>query len=141
GFGVVVGVGVFGVGVSGVGVSGVGVSGVGDIDAPKELIAQELVVLVKNCRSISNQLISSVALFGDELNKNILTGVQVLLASHNVSVSRHNPFSSVKSNLSAEKASEVIKRAHLIGPLVGAIFMGTQPTSANIPTSSKAHQE
>lgn len=101
--------------------SGVGYIDVSNVETASSLI-DPIVEAVRTCRSLSKQLLNRVTLFGDDLTRELLEGVKEGLKDHGMQVYRHSPFSKVRSELTVDQSAQVLKRAHVIGPLVGALL-------------------
>lgn len=64
-----------------------------------------------------------LVLYGDRITPELLTMLRQNLVQHFDVVERFQPFRLVKSNLSAEIGKRILSRSHILGCLVGAMYL------------------
>ncbi len=73
----------------------------------------------------------TLTVFGDQLTPDLLKQITAIGRGRLDGVERFNPFRHVRSSVNDAAAASLLKRAHLLGCLVGAMALADQPRTAD----------
>lgn len=83
--------------------------------------ADQCVQAIEEMLSTANVPTGQLLVFGDIVDKPLLLALSERLGSKLDPIQRFNPFHRVRSTLSQDQATDVLRRAHLLGTIVGAM--------------------